>query len=89
MDLSNLNMLKVGPANPIDDPDNFPEYFPKPMYYFIEYGLAYNPGYWRHHTILPGVNYIEGYYPETSMIVTGDTVGPSIWAWFKSLWQGV
>ena len=66
--------------NPIDDPDSFPEYFPKPI--FIPAGYIMSTPNWQYtHLIIP--NSIT----DTVTIVTSDTVDPSTWEWFKGLWR--
>ena len=68
--------------NPIDDPDSFPEYFPKPVYiysYIPQRWTTYDPKY--HSLIIPR------YITESVTVTTSDTVDPSIWTWFKGLWR--
>jgi hypothetical protein len=72
--------------NPIDDPDQFPEHFPKPIYYVVESGrmlydyryasILYPPSVYSYN----GLNIVE-------TITTDDTVSPNVWTWFKGLWK--
>lgn len=78
-----------GESNPIDDPEDYPEYFPKPMFIFIpqgtkayEEGSFFIPSRYSYPIIYPGIYDFNFEYSATD-----STESPSIWDKIKAKWS--